>query len=187
MNGGVRRVLIIASLCLTALPAGAAHAGGGCHSGGRPDAGRAVTGTEVQMTRICFEPPVLAVQPGTTVRFTNQDEVVHVVAGTGWGSTDELAAGQWMEHRFLRPGIYPYTCYLHPGMNGAVVVGEAGPASTPAAAATPASAPAPPVEVAATSTSTAGGRSALPLLGVGGVTGAVVGSVVTRRRRSTAH
>lgn len=175
MNGGVRRTLLFALLFLTALPAAPAGAGGGCHSGDGPGAGRAVAGTEVQMAMMCFQPRVVAVPPGTTVRFTNQDEVVHVVVGTGWGSGDQLATGQSVEHRFPEAGIYPYSCYLHPGMNGAVVVGDAAPAPVTVPAPTPS-----PAELAASSTTR--DHSAVPLLAVGGGVGAVVGAAVTRRR-----
>lgn len=166
MNGGVRRILLFASLCLTVLPAAPAGAGGGCHSGDLPDVRRAVSGTEVEMAMMCFQPRVLAVPPGTSVRFTNDDQAVHVVIGTGWGTGDELALGEWVDHRFTQPGIYPYSCYLHPGMNGAIVVGDAAPAPSAVLAA-----------------SSASGRGlAIPALAIGGIAGTVLGSVATRRR-----
>lgn len=183
MNGRVRRILFFTSLCLTAVPAGAApaRAGGGCHPGAVPDAGRAVRGTEVQMAMMCFEPRVLAVQPGTSVRFTNDDRMGHVVIGTGWGAADELALGESMDHRFSEPGIHPYSCYLHPGMNGAIVVGDIASASAPTSAEPQESAPATSAELASSASS--GGGSAGPFLAAGGIAGGIVGSLATRRRR----
>ncbi len=180
---GVRRILLFSAVLMTSLPAAPASAGGGCHSGDRPGAAQPVVGTEVSMTMMCFEPRVLAVPPGTTVRFTNQDDVVHVVLGTGWGSGDQIATGQSVEHRFQESGVYPYSCYLHPGMNGAVVVGDA--AAVPAAAPA-AQSPISAAEAALASSSTGEGRSGLPLLAFGGLAGAVLGSAVTAHRRRRA-
>src|SRR5918999_5633531 len=126
MNGRMQRILLLASLFMAAWPATPAEAGGGCHSAG-PEFARATAGTAVEMEGMCFLPGVLAVDPGATVRFTNSDEVAHVVVGTGWGTTSPIAWNETVEHRFPEAGTYPYSCYLHPGMNGAIVVGQAAP------------------------------------------------------------
>lgn len=104
----------------TAAPAAAG--GGGCHAPATAAAGLSV----VEMKEACFAPAILHVEPGTTVTWTNQDTFPHVVAGHGarWGELDDMARGATTSYRFEKPGIYAYTCYLHPGMNGAVVVGE---------------------------------------------------------------
>jgi hypothetical protein len=84
-----------------------------------------------------------------------------------------------VEHRFEQPGTFGYSCYLHPGMNGAIVVGQA--AVRPATAATPA---------ALASSSTASDGVGFGLLALGGLGGAVLGAVGTRRLkpgRDTAH
>lgn len=110
-------VLLAAALVLLAAPV---LAGGGvCHEPITDAAGAAV-----EMRRICFSPTVLRIAPGETVTWTNADEVPHVVVGTGWGSGSRMQAGESVTHRFDRPGIYAYTCNLHYGMNGAVVVGD---------------------------------------------------------------
>ena len=38
------------------------------------------------------------------------------------GGRDAIEMGESVTHRFGEPGIYPYQCYLHPGMVGAIVV-----------------------------------------------------------------
>src|SRR5688500_4968941 len=101
------------------MPLTPAGAGGGCHPEEAQPA-QPVAGTEVRMERSCFVPGVLRVDPGATVRFTNRDSVVHVALGTGWGSGPEIPPGGSFEHRFPLAGTYAYSCYLHPGMNGAV-------------------------------------------------------------------
>ena len=126
------------------------------------------------MEGMCFLPGVLTVDPGTTVRFTNNDELAHVVVGTGWGSREDVAPGAAVAHRFEQPGTYAYSCYLHPGMNGAIVVGEsAAPVSTPAA----------PGPAALAASSTASDDADLGLLALGGLGGAVFGAAASRLRK----
>lgn len=168
MNGRMQRFLLFGSLVMAAVPATPAAAGGGCHSAG-PEFAQPMAGTTVEMVGNCFLPGVLTVDPGTTVRFANQDDIAHVVLGTGWGSGEMVAPGKAVEHRFAQPGTFAYSCYLHPGMNGAIVVGETG--------ATPAAAPAP---AALASSSTVSGGD-FGLLALGGLGGAVLGAVATRR------
>lgn len=108
----------------------AASAGGGCHNPTVADA----VGTKIEMRNACFTPTVLRTEPGATVTWTNQDEFTHVVSGVGWAvatecggkrcSFVEFAPGQSASVRFDQPGAYPYSCYLHPSMNGVVIVGD---------------------------------------------------------------
>ena len=109
--------LLLGSL-LTAVPA---LAGGGGHCFTQAKDGQGIT---VEMSRSCFSPTVLHVQPGNTVTFVNRDPYYHVVSGAhqSFGSVNQLVQGQSITHQFSTPGIYPYTCYLHPGMSGAIVV-----------------------------------------------------------------
>jgi hypothetical protein len=120
------------------------------------------------------------------VRISNQDSVVHVALGTGWGSGEEILPGGTVEHRFPQSGIYAYSCHLHPGMNGAIVVGG-GDAATPdaaspdmsrAAAVVAGSAPA---ELASSPSSPASDGPDARFLAVGGVAGALFGSLATNR------
>ena len=167
MNGRMQRFLLFGSLVMAAVPATPAAAGGGCHSAG-PESAQPMAGTTVEMVGNCFLPGVLTVDPGTTVRFANQDDIAHVVLGTGWGSGEMVAPGEGVEHRFERPGTFAFSCYLHPGMNGAIVVGQAATAPAPAALA---------------SSSTASGGVDFGLLALGGLVGAVFGATATRRRK----
>jgi len=118
------------SLVLMAIPAAAlafgapaANAGGSCHSDATVAAGIRVT-----LSQLCFGPTVLYVKPGETVTWTNKDSTAHTVTGLGfrWGSGGDLLQGNAVSYRFAQTGIYPYSCIIHPGMVGAVVVGDAG-------------------------------------------------------------
>lgn len=101
---------------------GIAFAGGGCHQ--VPTASR---GNTVDVTDLCFVSTVLYVKPGTDVTWTNRDSMTHVVVGVGdmWGDPNiSLLQGDTVSYRFDQDGVYPYSCLLHPGMVGAVVVGD---------------------------------------------------------------
>lgn len=103
---------------------GAAVAGGGCMHGSPPSDG---TGTTVDMVDACFTPTVLHVVPGAKVTFLNRDDgMAHNVIGVGgtWGTLDNLSFGERVTYRFDANGVYLYSCFLHEGMVGAVVVGD---------------------------------------------------------------
>lgn len=124
--------IAIASLAvLTAVYAspGVAGAGGGaCYSiTGVREAEAEGTDATVQLRRNCFEPVLLRVEPGTTVLFVNNDEAKHQVTGPGyeWGANTELIQQATFAQTFGSPGVYPYSCSLHVGMTGVIVVGDA--------------------------------------------------------------
>ena len=120
------RTVIMATLAAGAAAAswsGPASAGGGCLHGTAPSEG---DGTTVAMVEACFTPTVLHVETGAAVTFVNRDGTNHQVAGVGdtWGSFDELGPGDAVTYTFTTDGVYLYSCYLHPGMVGAVVAGS---------------------------------------------------------------
>jgi hypothetical protein len=65
----------------------------------------------------------LRTAPGATVTFTNTDGMLHALSGAGMGYA-ELEPGTSVTATYAAAGIYPYMCHLHPGMTGAVVVGD---------------------------------------------------------------
>jgi plastocyanin len=101
-----------------------ASGGGGC--------GRAVTdddGTNVSIRNFCFGPTILRVPEGETVTWVNRDDFPHVVLGANaaWGGYGRVRGGGEVSYRFVNSGVYPYVCTYHPGMIGAVVVGNGKP------------------------------------------------------------
>jgi plastocyanin len=113
---------LTAALALTFAGGGPAQAGGGCHSGVFSDE----ADTQVELTKNCFTPTVTRVEAGDTVTFTNTDPDAHTVTGAArtWGSDDNVRAGESVSYQFAEDGVFPYFCYLHPSMVGAVVVGD---------------------------------------------------------------
>jgi len=82
------------------------------------------TGTTVAISKMCFRPSLLSVEPGATVTFVNRDPFAHNVGGQLWGHFDDLGPGQRFRATFDGEGVYPFACTLHPGMTGAIVVGD---------------------------------------------------------------
>ena len=164
----------------------ATQAGGGCHI----DDGQGYSegaATVVRMDVCSFEPTVIRVPVGTNVRFVNTAANDHAVSGRRnmWGH-DILAPGAEFSERFSSAGVYPFTCPLHPGMVGAVIVGDGGLAAAPV---TPVEPGATPASVAVAAAEQAGSAAMLPaaLAGAtgGGLIGLFVGAVLSRRRPAT--
>jgi plastocyanin len=123
----VRRTLLSVTVALlaTAWTPSAAVAGGGGGGCYRPASDG--SGTRAVIEELCFTPTVLHVDPGSTVTWVNRDGgIPHTVTGANqaWGSLEELRLGDEATFRFDRNGVYPYYCVYHPGMSGAVAVGD---------------------------------------------------------------
>ncbi len=117
-------VLSMAVLALLVVPVGAAASGGGGCGGPQTEA----VGTSVAIDQFCFEPTVLYAASGEEITWTNQDPTRHDVLGANaaWGSFEALRPNATASETFDEPGVYPYVCTWHPGMSGAVVVGDGG-------------------------------------------------------------
>ena len=90
------------------------------------DEGAAATsGSErdVVVDNFSFAPSPVTIPAGTTVVWTNRDDVPHNVISTQKRfSSPVLDTDERFSHRFDRPGAYPYYCSIHPRMAGTVVV-----------------------------------------------------------------
>jgi plastocyanin len=183
---GRRIRLLIGSVPLLVLlgltAAGVVTAGGGCH--GTEAIASEASVTTVKIDGCTFAPTITRVPVGAEVKFINDSGATHDVTGRMWEwASGELANGKSYTRRFGAPGIYPYSCSLHPGMAGVVVVGSPAVSLTSdVQAATIAPAAASPV--AATSDD----ASLLPIAAAGGLGllfGALVaGGIVARRQRT---
>jgi plastocyanin len=121
----IRRLSLagIAALFAALIPAAPVGAGGTCHVA--PDPFDART-RDIPMEKLCFAPVVARVPRGATVTWINRDPTPHTVTGIGeaWGSYDEITDGERVSYSFDDEGVFPYYCIIHPGMAGAVVVGD---------------------------------------------------------------
>ena len=77
----------------------------------------------VKIDNFTFLPPTLTVAPGTTVTWTNDDDIPHtVVAEDKAFRSKALDTGDKFSFKFTTPGEYAYFCSLHPHMIGTVIV-----------------------------------------------------------------
>src|ERR1700674_1477912 len=79
-------------------------------------------GTEVKIDNFSFGPDV-TIATGTTVTWTNNDDVPHVVASdTNIFKSKALDTADHFSYTFAKPGTYIYYCTVHPRMTARVVV-----------------------------------------------------------------
>ncbi|PWT85242.1 MAG: metallophosphoesterase [Blastocatellia bacterium] len=79
---------------------------------------------EVVMDNFNFSPATASVPVGTTVVWTNRDDVPHnVVSAEQKFKSPVLDTNEQFSRRFDEPGSYKYFCSLHPRMTGHIVVG----------------------------------------------------------------
>jgi plastocyanin len=75
------------------------------------------------MQQFTFLPRVVRVNPGTTISWQNDDEEIHnIIAANGTWRSADLVQGSGFDLTFNDPGVYNFSCTIHPGMRGAVVV-----------------------------------------------------------------
>src|SRR5436189_95643 len=82
------------------------------------------SGDAVSIENFAFVPPNLSVASGTTVTWTNTDDVQHTVSADDGHTFDSSAFGQGQTFQFTAgaPGTYTYTCRIHPFMHGTLTV-----------------------------------------------------------------
>jgi amicyanin len=86
----------------------------------------------VAIDNFTFNPQQLTIKAGTTVTWTNKDDIPHAIAAVNrqfkskaWDTDDAYS------FTFATPGTYEYFCSLHPHMTGTIVVeAEAGNSAT---------------------------------------------------------
>ena len=77
----------------------------------------------VQIGNFTFKAQVLTVKPGTTVTWTNADDIPHTVtSNSGVFKSKVLDSGDKFSFTFAKPGQFGYFCSLHPHMTGTIVV-----------------------------------------------------------------
>jgi plastocyanin len=88
-------------------------------AGNQPSAANAV----VKIDNFVFGPQTLTVPVGTTVTWTNSDDIPHTSVSTqGVFKSKVLDTDEKFSYTFSKAGTYPYYCSIHPKMTGTVVV-----------------------------------------------------------------
>jgi plastocyanin len=78
----------------------------------------------VSIDNFTFTPPSLTVKAGTTVTWTNKDDIPHGIASSNnaFARSKALDTDDSYSFTFTTPGTYQYFCYVHPHMVGTIVV-----------------------------------------------------------------
>ncbi len=80
---------------------------------------------EVKIDNFSFGPSNLAVAVGTTVTWTNHDDIPHTVVSSDDPKAFKskvLDSDEKFSFKFEKAGTYPYFCSIHPKMTGKVIV-----------------------------------------------------------------
>ena len=77
----------------------------------------------VEIGNFTFKNPVVTVKAGTTVTWTNGDDIPHtVVSKDGVFKSKVLDTGDRFSFTFAKAGQFGYFCSLHPHMTGTIIV-----------------------------------------------------------------
>jgi len=78
----------------------------------------------VTIDNFFFTPATETVKAGTTVTWTNKDDIPHGIgsANNAFPKSKALDTDDSYSFTFTTPGTYQYFCYLHPKMVGTIVV-----------------------------------------------------------------
>jgi plastocyanin len=86
-----------------------------------------VSDNTITIVKNTFQPATMTVKVGSTVRWVNADDHPHRIEfedKTFWTSSQILGASQSEASLpFNRPGLYNYSCTIHPAMQGTITVG----------------------------------------------------------------
>jgi len=77
----------------------------------------------VRISNFTFNQAQIAIHPGTTVTWINDDDIPHTVTSTTQAFKSKvLDTGGRFSFTFAKAGQFAYFCSLHPHMTGKVVV-----------------------------------------------------------------
>ena len=77
----------------------------------------------VKIDNFVFGPQTITVPVGTTVTWTNSDDIPHTAVSTdGVFKSKVMDTDEKYSYTFTKAGTYPYYCSVHPKMTGKVVV-----------------------------------------------------------------
>ena len=77
----------------------------------------------VKIDNFVFGPQAITVPVGTTVTWTNSDDIPHTAVSTdGVFKSKVMDTDEKFSYTFAKAGTYSYYCSVHPKMTGQVVV-----------------------------------------------------------------
>jgi len=121
--------LVVFSMVMAASSMGERHAAMMGGRGSNPADEAPVQGaTQVRIEDFAFSPANIVVDVGTTVTWTNEDNIGHTVTSDDGDELDSSLLDQddTYSYTFDEPGEYFYHCTPHPNMQGLVTVRATG-------------------------------------------------------------
>ena len=77
----------------------------------------------ITIDNFSFSPATLTVPTGTTVHWTNHDDIPHTIVSDDKAfKSKALDTDEQFTYTFTKPGTYSYFCSLHPKMTAKIVV-----------------------------------------------------------------
>ena len=90
--------------------------------GAAPD-DKSASEVAIKIDNFSFSPATITVPAGTTIRWTNRDDIPHtVVSEDKTFKSKVLDTDEQFTYTFTKPGTYSYFCSIHPKMTAKVVV-----------------------------------------------------------------
>lgn len=103
-------------------------AGGGVHAAATLSAHKTIQAVTVDANsgQYAFRPHTAKIKVGTKVTWTNASDVDHNVTSDtkSWKFVKTLATGGSLSYTFKKAGTYKYSCTIHPGMTGKIIVSK---------------------------------------------------------------
>jgi plastocyanin len=116
----IRKTVLIVGLLATAMVATLLLSAG---SPGTSAKTPQPTTAEIKVDNFSFGPATVTVAVGTTVTWTNRDDIPHTIVSTDKVFKSKvLDTDEKFSFTFAKAGTYPYFCSIHPKMTGSVVV-----------------------------------------------------------------
>jgi len=99
----------------------------GVAAGPKPAEGpmdKTAAGTAIKIDNFSFGPATITIPAGSTVTWTNNDDVPHVVSSDDnkLFKSKALDTDDRFSFTFTKPGTYNYYCAIHPKMTAKIVV-----------------------------------------------------------------
>jgi plastocyanin len=116
----IKLICALSGILGTALALGAAASPSVAGSTGEKPAGL----TEVKIDNFSFGPATVTIPAGTTITWTNNDDVPHVVSSDDnkMFKSKALDTDDHFSFTFTKSGTYNYYCAIHPKMVAKIVV-----------------------------------------------------------------
>jgi plastocyanin len=116
----IKWIFGLAAIVVTALALTAGTKSISAESPGDKPAG----GAAIKIDNFSFGPADIAIPAGTTVTWTNHDDVPHVVTSDDNKifKSKALDTDDHFSFTFTKPGTYNYYCSIHPKMTAKIVV-----------------------------------------------------------------